>query len=194
MVEHLVWWLELFKHRSDKYCKTLHYFKVVSVLSLIVGWNKKVEHKLSFTVSHHLSICSNGCGAKPTFRLYVCYISSYFGPCCFKQSCTGQHCHLKSEEKRERGGLERWIWYYCPLPPSSLVPLSMSSIRGPRASGSVAQINLTLSNTCLTFEFCKLPTFLDIKGVQAFFADICADIYNCQKRLGLFCEGPLLIF
>ena len=55
----------------------------------------------------------------------------------------------------------------------------------------MAQINSTLS---ITFEFCKLLTFLDIKEVQVFFADICADIYNCQKRLGLFCEGPLLIF
>ena len=172
--------------------KTLHYFKVLSVLSLIVGWNKKVEHILSFTVSHHLSISSNGCGAKPTFRLYVCYISSYFGSCCFKQSCTGQHCHLKSEEKRERNELDMAL--LTPTPPPTLVPLSMPSIRGRRASGSVAQIDLTLSNTCLTFEFCKLPTFLDVNGVQAFFADICADIYNCQKRLGLFCEGPLLIF
>ena len=58
--------------------KTLHYFKVVSLLSLIVGWSKKVEHNLCFTVSHHLSISSNGSGAKPTFRLYVCY-TSYFG-------------------------------------------------------------------------------------------------------------------
>ena len=134
------------------------------------------KHKLSFTVSHHLSICSNGCGAKPTFRLYVCYISSYFGSS--RKSL--------SSFVSNRAALDRFIIW--------IVPFSMPSIRGPRASGSVAQINLTLSNTCLTFEFCKLPTFLDIKGVMAFFADICADIYNCQKRLGLFCEGPFSYF
>ena len=50
---------------------------------------------------------------------------------CFKQSCTGQLCHLKSEEKRERGGLDMAL-----LPPPPLVSLSMPSIRGLRASGS----------------------------------------------------------
>ena len=165
----------------------MHYFKVVSVLSLIVGWNKKVEHKLSFTVSHHLSISSNGCGACK-FAILVAILVLV----------VSNRAALDSiviwKVKRKGRGMS-WIWhYYPPPPPPPLVPLSMPSIRGPRASGSVAQINLTLSNTSLTFEFCKLPTFLDIKGVQAFFADICADIYNCQKRLCLFCEGPLLIF
>ena len=32
------------------------------------------------------------------------------------------------------------------------------------------------------------------KEFRPFFADICADIYNCQKRLGLFCEGPFSYF
>ena len=98
---------------------------------------------------------------------------------------------LSFEKWREKG--EEWVGYgiITPSPPGSTFD---ALYKRARASGSVAQINLTLSNTCLIFEFCKLPTFLDIKGVQAFFADICADIYNCQKRLGLFCEGPLLIF